>query len=102
MDEEATRGERKSIAGNETIAVGDAARDGMWPLRMGSVGGGSDDDRTGADILAAAEGVRVVRGGELSISRSILPTERGRGNFLRGVADEKRAREKGGQSKDQI
>lgn len=41
MDDKATRGERKSIAGNETIAVGDAARDGMWPLRMGSVGGGA-------------------------------------------------------------
>ena len=88
-----THGQRRSTAGKETINAGDAGRDGRWQLRLGSRGK-SDVGRTGAYMFAAAEGARVVRGGEWSILRSILPTEGGRGVFPGGIAIEKRARKK--------
>lgn len=67
-DRESARGERKPTAGKETSNVGDADRDGRWQLRLGS-GGESNVDRTCANMLAAAKGVRVVRGGEWSVVR---------------------------------
>ena len=90
-----------STAGKETINVEDAGRDGRWQLRLGS-GEESDVDRTCANIFAAAEGVRVVHGGEWSVSRSIRPTEGGRGIFRGGGVAEKRARKGGGQCGNQI
>ena len=85
-----------STAGKETINVGDAGRDGRWQLRLGS-GEESDVGRTGANVFAAAEGVRVVHGGEWSVSRSILPTEGGPGIFPAEAAADKRERKRGGQ-----
>ena len=55
----------------------------------------SDADETGANI-PAAEGVRLVRGVEWSVSRRILPTEEGCGIIPAGAAVEKRARKRGG------
>ena len=81
-DKEGARGEWESTTGEEVVNVGDTGGDGRWHPRVGRWGIG---DRTGASISIASESVGVIRRGERSISRTILPTtEGGRGYLFRG------------------
>ena len=83
-DKEGACGERKSTAVGEAVNVGDAGGDGRWQSRVGGWRKGNVD-RTGASISIASESVGVIRRGERSISRTILPTtEGGRGYLFRG------------------
>lgn len=58
----------------------------------------SDADKIGANILgAASEDVRVVRGGEWNVWRSIVPRERGRDIFPADAVAKNRVRKRGRQ-----